>query len=880
MRKILSIAFLCVSVAAFSQDTTIDKGSGIMYFSGVPGTTPDTTYGAEIAINKLTRELYVYNRDSTAWKKYSAYSQSYADPSGDPTPGPYLHINRADGGLFQWTGAAWSEIATSTDDQTLSKPNSNTIAIEDGNSVTDRSLMQELPGSNIEITTGNRIHFKETGSAFTLYFTEDAFIPDQEVILNRTGLTVLDAQGTDNYSVGLYKDQFYLFDNGTELNLTATSIDGSDLTSFIAGNYEFDVTQSITLADSNKIMAINSSGVFSAVDISSLEGSGSTEVADGVTITGDGSGGSPFTVDTSLIATTQAVIDSISALGTGYVTGPESSTDNAIARFDGTTGKVVQNSAITISDAGAMTLNGGNIALNGEWLSGDGGDEGVFIDSNGKVGIGEDTPAALFEVNSTGAAIVPIASLNIDQSIALATNADNIQAMHLENISSGASAEIRFITVADDNTYMAFTVPSSGNTGTFFGQTKSTGHFIFNVGATRDMYIGTIQNSDLGFGTQNVLRMTVEEDGDVGINEQNPVHKLDVTGDISATGKLISDSGDISLDGSDGLRIDSGSGSPESVVTASPGSLYLDTSGGDLYVKESGTGSTGWTLSTGSIYNTNGTQDDATRTWNIDGNDLYMTNAGTIYLGADNAAFTDYVSIADAGMTANFTGTNTTAYHAINAFGDGSLQSVAENTLNNTRATFWVDDDVSATQQGVRAHWEESATAGDDINLYFGEHYSKKGFWMTGGNSGADISTHYAHMSYNVQDSSFALFDSTLIFSKDAVPVTTSGAKTELEWTGDGTNANPAAVRTAYGTATITGDVDGENSVAVTISPAMPDATYTVFLTVEQETGTFTAAELQAYVRVGKTAGGFTIEVADAIDNGEEIFIHWTAKDN
>ena len=41
----------------------------------------------------------------------------------------------------------------------------------------------------------------------------------------------------------------------------------------------------------------------------------------------------------------------------------------------------------------------------------------------------------------------------------------------------------------------------------------------------------------------------------------------------------------------------SGSGSPESVVTAPVGSLYTRTDGGastTLYVKESGTGSTGW----------------------------------------------------------------------------------------------------------------------------------------------------------------------------------------------------------------------------------------------------------------------------------------------
>lgn len=40
-----------------------------------------------------------------------------------------------------------------------------------------------------------------------------------------------------------------------------------------------------------------------------------------------------------------------------YVKGPATSTDNAIARFDGTTGKLIQNSTVLISDAGAVTIN-------------------------------------------------------------------------------------------------------------------------------------------------------------------------------------------------------------------------------------------------------------------------------------------------------------------------------------------------------------------------------------------------------------------------------------------------------------------------------------------------------------------------------------------
>ncbi len=49
------------------------------------------------------------------------------------------------------------------------------------------------------------------------------------------------------------------------------------------------------------------------------------------------------------------------ASGGGDVTGPASSTDNAIARFDLTTGKLLQNSAITVSDAsgGGVTMDTG-----------------------------------------------------------------------------------------------------------------------------------------------------------------------------------------------------------------------------------------------------------------------------------------------------------------------------------------------------------------------------------------------------------------------------------------------------------------------------------------------------------------------------------------
>lgn len=58
---------------------------------------------------------------------------------------------------------------------------------------------------------------------------------------------------------------------------------------------------------------------------------------------------------------------SIEELQAAVTSGPASSTDNALARFDGTTGKIVQNSVITVSDAGAMS-GGTDITLSGEVL--------------------------------------------------------------------------------------------------------------------------------------------------------------------------------------------------------------------------------------------------------------------------------------------------------------------------------------------------------------------------------------------------------------------------------------------------------------------------------------------------------------------------------
>lgn len=68
--------------------------------------------------------------------------------------------------------------------------------------------------------------------------------------------------------------------------------------------------------------------------------------------------GSNITITTN--STTDAITINSTASGSGDVVGPASATDNAIARYDQTTGKLIQDSGITIADGESGTLSGTN----------------------------------------------------------------------------------------------------------------------------------------------------------------------------------------------------------------------------------------------------------------------------------------------------------------------------------------------------------------------------------------------------------------------------------------------------------------------------------------------------------------------------------------
>jgi hypothetical protein len=62
-----------------------------------------------------------------------------------------------------------------------------------------------------------------------------------------------------------------------------------------------------------------------------------------------------FNADNSVSALDAASFRTAIGAGTGDVTGPASSTDNRLVRFDGTTGKIIQGSAVSIDDNGTIS---------------------------------------------------------------------------------------------------------------------------------------------------------------------------------------------------------------------------------------------------------------------------------------------------------------------------------------------------------------------------------------------------------------------------------------------------------------------------------------------------------------------------------------------
>jgi hypothetical protein len=204
----------------------------------------------------------------------------------------------------------------------------------------------------------------------------------------------------------------------------------------------------------------------------------------------------------------------------------------------------------------------------------------------------------------------------------------------------------------------------------------------------------------VSFGTapvSDVLPITLDKANNrVGINRVTPTQALDVSGNIKASNSYVSDAGIVLLGPSTYTTIRALTGSPEGVVTAEVGSLFLrkdGSAGTTLYTKVSGTSNTGWQAVGGT----------PTTTWVYTLASNLSTPAGTVV-----PVFTitmPYIGIYEVVLTLKLTS------------GSASYSS-AVSTLNNS-VTFSFPDTttqglgpVSNTYQIVQNYLYKAAAAG------------------------------------------------------------------------------------------------------------------------------------------------------------------------
>ncbi len=141
----------------------------------------------------------------------------------------------------------------------------------------------------------------------------------------------------------------------------------------------FDAAGAATSAQAFAIQRSNHTGTQLAATISDFAAAADAAVLP--------TGGTTGQVLAKASGTDFDVVWNAAGSGSGDVVGPASSTDNAITRFDGTTGKLVQNSAAKVEDSGVIIAGDGSAATPAYGFASEpGNDTGMYWVGAGQIG--------------------------------------------------------------------------------------------------------------------------------------------------------------------------------------------------------------------------------------------------------------------------------------------------------------------------------------------------------------------------------------------------------------------------------------------------------------------------------------------------------------
>ena len=161
-----------------------------------------------------------------------------------------------------------------------------------------------------------------------------------------------------------------------------------------------------------------------------------------------------------------------------------------------------------------------NINLNGHWLSGDGTDEGIYVDNSGKVGIGVSNPSAMLDLtgfsNTTAGMKMETNWGNINTPLAFFNSTADGKVLRIQN--NGHRTDVNIFEVVNDQDTV-FAVRGDGNVG--IGVTNPSAALEVGGFPSSHNIPGFKVESDWGSMTNPMILFKTNGDGQVMRLQQN-----------------------------------------------------------------------------------------------------------------------------------------------------------------------------------------------------------------------------------------------------------------------------------------------------------------------------------------------------------------------